>query len=567
MLRKVASFFIPLFIFFNLGKMFIFSSDQEKGLMEIVGDWVGGFELEGRWNFFKVKFEEKEGVIKGEVRFLPGNFLSTILAEESQSILALTREGTNLHFEIPGEAENFVFDLVFQDSALQGRVRKGRVSGEAQFLQIVQVDKDILDKYLGEYYLESKRYISIFRLSQQGEEGEFSFYDSETGRVGSLFALSDTSFFSGPSFTTPFPVDIKAEFVVENSGEVSGLRWERGSFKAIFAKKAETFIQEDFSFQNGDITLKGTLKFPAKKGKHPAIIFIHGSGPGTRDQVSVLSHFFLHSGIAVLGFDKRGCGESQGDWRRADFDELASDVIAAVSSLKSHERIDSKKIGLYGVSQGGWIAPLAASLSDDISFFISHSGPGVSPRIQEIYTLSNIMKMMNYSQEEINQTGEVLNLLFDFVKYREGGERLDEKIRKLRENPRISRFMPPTTEEISWEAFYEKQEQRMGDPGWFLHLDVDFDPIPLYKKITCPALVIFGKHDFTVPVEESAEKIRRALEEGQHPNYMIKILDNAGHGVLEVDSKNPASPASPSRFVPGYLELLGEWLKKILSLK
>jgi dipeptidyl aminopeptidase/acylaminoacyl peptidase len=108
------------------------------------------------------------------------------------------------------------------------------------------------------------------------------------------------------------------------------------------------------------------------------------------------------------------------------------------------------------------------------------------------------------------------------------------------------------------------ENQRLGDPGWFFHLNVDYDPIPAYKKVKCPALIVFGKHDFSVPVDESVARIETALEESGHGDYTIKVLPNAGHGVLEIDLKKPTQTATPARFAPGYLSLLRDWLKRTL---
>jgi dienelactone hydrolase len=77
--------------------------------------------------------------------------------------------------------------------------------------------------------------------------------------------------------------------------------------------------------------------------------------------------------------DKRGVGGSTGDWNMASFDDLAGDVVAAVEYVKTRSDIDPKRIGLLGVSQAGWIMPLAAVRSKDIAFLISISGAGVPP--------------------------------------------------------------------------------------------------------------------------------------------------------------------------------------------
>jgi len=148
------------------------------------------------------------------------------------------------------------------------------------------------------------------------------------------------------------------------------------------------------TFQNGDVTLAGTLDLPVGEGPFPAIVTIHGSPPLTRNDIYNLrmSHFFVQHGYAVLRYDKRGTGESKGKYPEvgtheegeANLNILADDALAGVAFLKNHDLIDPERIGLAGHSQAGWIIPLAASKSPDVAFMIISSGP-TSTVGQEIF--------------------------------------------------------------------------------------------------------------------------------------------------------------------------------------
>src|SRR5207247_3161520 len=110
---------------------------------------------------------------------------------------------------------------------------------------------------------------------------------------------------------------------------------------------------------------------PNTRAKHPAIILVHASGSEDREYLLPFVRFLIRRGITVLGYDKRGVGGSTGDWNTASFDDLAGDVVAAVEYLKTRSDIDGKQIGLLGISQAGWIMPLAAIRSKDVAFLIS----------------------------------------------------------------------------------------------------------------------------------------------------------------------------------------------------
>ena len=88
------------------------------------------------------------------------------------------------------------------------------------------------------------------------------------------------------------------------------------------------------------------------------------------------------AGFAVLLPDKRGSGRSEGDWRDTSFNALAADARAAVDVLKRQPGIDPDRIGLLGISQGGWIGPLAAHGHSDVAFVINVSGAALTPREQ-----------------------------------------------------------------------------------------------------------------------------------------------------------------------------------------
>src|SRR5262252_10492392 len=130
-------------------------------------------------------------------------------------------------------------------------------------------------------------------------------------------------------------------------------------------------------FRSGDVVLAFTLDLPEGPGPFPAVVMGHGSGRVTRDQLVWASRHFTDLGFAVLRFDKRGVGESTGQFVFVGtkdspwvFPQLASDVAAGVRFLRTRHEIDGRRIGLFGVSQAGWILPLAARDLGDIAFMV-----------------------------------------------------------------------------------------------------------------------------------------------------------------------------------------------------
>jgi pimeloyl-ACP methyl ester carboxylesterase len=138
----------------------------------------------------------------------------------------------------------------------------------------------------------------------------------------------------------------------------------------------------DGSIASGAIRLAYSIDFPSGTGPFPAVVFGHGSGRMTRQQLQPMAQQFTARGFAVLRFDKRGVGESTGVYSGVGvansfqmFDDLSSDVVAAVRFLRTQPRIDGRRVGLFGVSQAGWILPVAAKELGDAAFMVLWSGP------------------------------------------------------------------------------------------------------------------------------------------------------------------------------------------------
>ena len=236
----------------------------------------------------------------------------------------------------------------------------------------------------------------------------------------------------------------------------------------------------EISFNNGGLQLAGMLFVPEGEGPFPTAVIIHGSGTSYRDNkwyLSVTQHL-LENGIAVLLPDKRGSEKSEGEWRGASFEDLAGDALAAIEYLKTQDHFEYSSIGLIGMSQGGWIAPLAASKSEDISFVVSMSGAFVTTDEQLLYEETNSIQQMG---------------TYKF----------------------LAKLIAPLT---------TKNIQRM---DFWLPL-TGFDPLPYWEQVNVPAFAAFGGGDFNVPVEESILRLQ-SLEKEIH----YAVYPEGGHGITD----------------------------------
>lgn len=146
---------------------------------------------------------------------------------------------------------------------------------------------------------------------------------------------------------------------------------------------------EEVEFVSHGAKLAGSIILPAGDIR-AAVVFVHGSGKQARNLH--WARRFADAGIAALVYDKRGAGKSGGEYEERhnvgekNLSLLADDALAAVYRLKSHAALKNKPLGLAGISQAGWIAPLAARRSDAVKFLVMWSGPVCKVSEEDIYS-------------------------------------------------------------------------------------------------------------------------------------------------------------------------------------
>ena len=415
------------------------------------------------------------------------------------------------------------------------------------------------DEYCGEYFLPSGKRVSVYKMGVISEMAQLTFINWENGRAGTFRNDGPDRFWATSS---PLQPDVRQTLITfgrDENNKIDNLLIQEGTGPKVRAERKKTFNQKPVTFANGEVVLSGVLKTPLGKGPFPAVVLVHGSGPGGFEQVESMARFFVHLEMAVLSYAKRGCGASGGDWKTVDLDVLADDALAAVSLLASEPGIDPKRIGLWGISQGGWITPLAASRSDKLAFIINHSGPGTSLRRQDTFMMANVLSDQGVPALDIDLAIAALNIMYDYGRKKASAEALDAAIDRLRGKPGLEELTAFSSRQMVPDSLYPRQA--IGDPAWFFHLDPDRDALEPYRRLRCPLLVVYGRLDTTVPVEESEAKISAVLEESAHPDYLVKVLDRTGHGMSVMKKDEPQKPVEPLSIAPEYFALLEEWLR------
>jgi pimeloyl-ACP methyl ester carboxylesterase len=279
---------------------------------------------------------------------------------------------------------------------------------------------------------------------------------------------------------------------------------------------------------SAELVLAGTLHRPDGEPR-ATLLMVPGSGPSDRDNdvyFPTLRAGLLERGIAAASFDKRGVGESTGDWRDTGPAEQAADVAAQLACLRATPGVDPSRIGLFGHSQGGWVVLEVAAADPSVAFVVTNSGPGVSMARQERYATEAHMTAAGAPPDAVAGALETQDALMALVR---GG------------------------------ADFETVQAAAGDDGHGPSDDaeielvrrwLDHDPRPALEKLTCPLLAIFGGNDLVTPVEESIAVFRAAYA-GRPGDLDIETLPAADHRLQSGD---------PATLHPAYAAALGDWI-------
>jgi len=304
--------------------------------------------------------------------------------------------------------------------------------------------------------------------------------------------------------------------------------------------------EEDVRYPSGDLTLAALLLSPPGPGPRAAAVIIQGSGSSDRTNAwsRDIAEMLVGHGLAVLLADKRGSGASEGDWRTAGFEELADDALAGVAFLGDRAGIDPDRIGLVGLSQGGWIAPLAAARAE-VAFVVDVSGASVGFAEQSFHEMANTTRQAGFGEDAV---AGVLELNRAAGHYLLSG---------------------------AWEAYRAARERGM-DTAWgeiaagfpserdatiwtFLRKVFRYDPAPYWLQVSEPVFVVFGSEDErdNVPVAESVRRLEFVFGSVGKTDYEILVVPGVGHGIRLERHPHPLAPA--------FAAALGRWLDEHVS--
>lgn len=398
----------------------------------------------------------------------------------------------------------------------------------------------------GSYRLETGEIVTGGYFVEDGE-GSYLFMDTQGLERGGLFERVAPDRLRS-SFPPGMEIRLLRDSDADDSARPVEIAWIDGDGTRVRGRRVFPHRSRLIEFTSDDGTkLSGRLLLPECRGPHPLVVSVHGSGPVSRFG-GPYHTFFLQHGVAVLAYDKRGYAEDFEDWREPDFTTLAADAASAVRFAAALPEIDPRRVGIFGSSQAGWVAPYAAVDAPATGFLILRAGAAAG----------HLETILHEVRQELRYEGL-------------GGVELDRAMDLRREIYELAaRGAPLTAADALAAPYLDEHWYRVafGDRpisrSWssdrwaWMQRNLGVAGAPSLEGFNGSVLWFLGEDDEAVPLVPTRAALERAFDAAPGGDHEIVVLEGARHSFLVPD---PADDAAPPRFSPGFFDHMAEWMQ------
>jgi len=317
--------------------------------------------------------------------------------------------------------------------------------------------------------------------------------------------------------------------------------------------------QQETRFASGGAELRGRLVLPAdSRGPVPLAVLVHGSGRQSGVDGFDLQHLLPAQGVAVFVYDKRGTGGSEGEYTQ-DFDVLAGDAVAALAHARQLSPEGFSRVGYVGSSQGGWVAPLAASRSD-ADYVVTLYGLAENALAEDREQVLNELRAQGHGDEVLARAREVTDAtaLLMASGFTRGFDELRAVQARYGDAPWFGQMQGEYTGQVlrvpgwapQWLVRSIAARQDMGT-SW------DYEPMPVLESLEIPQLWVIARDDLEAPNTETLRRIR-GLQAARRP-VDLAVFPATDHGMFEYEQGEDGRIML--RNPDGYFRMLADWIQ------
>jgi alpha/beta superfamily hydrolase len=406
------------------------------------------------------------------------------------------------------QAQSFNGHIVYGDTTLNYQVRltetdnqtKAFYSSLAMNAFEIPCQNTTFEKDSLTFYVMSDYYTYAYQLSGKGEDlnGQLNIYSNETEKL-----------------LNTFETYLVRDKVIASEG----------------------IKREEFSFISNNLTLHGTLWYP-QNPINKGLLFVTSSQGHDRSGSNAEANYFASLGYTVFNYDKRGTGQSEGDWQSATIEELCSDDMNALEFFSNTSSLSLSDMGIKGSSQGGIKIPYILSKMPGLGFGISVSCPSGTLMESDLNHWKNThddkIDKANMEQAlEVQKAG--YNYLAGNISYKSLLETKNENSNK------------------DWLQYVWIPDENIQKDD-----KLNFSGLPYFEKITQPILVIQGMSDEIIP-KNSYQVIENAIQTSNSTDYKVIVLENTSHSMMSLNHEFPYFQL----LAHDYLTVITNWLENI----
>jgi pimeloyl-ACP methyl ester carboxylesterase len=305
-------------------------------------------------------------------------------------------------------------------------------------------------------------------------------------------------------------------------------------------------------FISGVLRLNGELIEPLTPvDKPPLFVLVHGSESTAAVDASNRAFLMASQGIAAFVFDKRGTGQSEGAYTQ-DFVKLADDVAAAVVEARRLSAGRVGRVGVAGFSQGGWVAPLAATKAP-VDFMVVGYGVIGTPMEQDQWQVDYQLRNLGYGEDVVGKARSLTALAGTVAasNFRAGLPQLQQAKGKYASEPWLDKVDGQYTGEL---LRGEVERARGESPGVIWHYDSE----AALQRLAIPQLWIFAQDDSVAPSAPSIARLERFRVSRKAID--IAVFPGSDHGIRTFTAKSDGS-RKYGGYAAGYNSLMAGWMK------